>query len=84
MAFSRDNFATSGIGQGSAAPKICTHADPASTKAQIAASGYFNAVTDQLSIGDGIYAYGSDGSVLLSVTSATGAATVTTEEATLL
>ena len=84
MAFSRDNFAPSYMGQGSNAPKLHTHRDTATTKANLAASGYFNDVTGFLTKGDAIYAHGSDGAVLLSVTSTTGAATVTTEEATLV
>ena len=84
MAFDRANFATTGLGQGSNAAKVCTHRDTTTNKAGIAASGYFNTVTDQLSNGDFILANGSDGSVVLAVTSATGAATVTTEEATLV
>ena len=64
--------------------KIFTHQDLASTKAQIAGSGYFNTVTEYLEKNDVIIAGGSDGSVVLAVTSATGAATVTTEEATLV
>jgi len=83
MAFDRANFATTGLGQGSNAPKVCTHRDAASTKAEIATSGYFNTVTDQLELGDFILAAGSDGSMTIAVTSASGAAVVTTEEATL-
>ena len=82
MAYSRTNL-SGNLGAASNAPKFFTFADTGSTKAQIAASGYFNDATDVLALGDGIYALGSDGAVLLSVTSATGAATVTTEEATL-
>ena len=84
MAFDRANFSSTNLGQGSNAPKVCTHRDAASNKAALAASGYFNAVTGFLGNGDFILANGSDGSVVLAVTSATGAATVTTEEATLV
>ena len=82
MAFNRAYFSTTSLGQGSGAAKLCMFRG-ANTKAEIAASGYFNSVTDQLALGDFILAAGSDGSVVLAVTSATGAATVTTEEATL-
>jgi len=84
MAFDRANFATTSLGQGSNAPKVCTHRDTTTNKAGLAASGYFNGVTKEVANGDFIFANGSDGSVVLAVTSVTGAATVTTEEATLL
>lgn len=71
------------IGAGSNATGLYTYRDTDSTKAEIAASGYFNDVTEILANGDALIANGSDGTVVLAVTSATGAATVTTEEATL-
>lgn len=82
MAYSRKKL-SGNLGAGSGAPKLFTYGDADSTKAQIAASGYFNDATDVVGLGDFILAAGSDGSVVLAVTSATGAATVTTEEATL-
>lgn len=82
MALDRKNL-SGNVGAGSNAAGLFTFRDTASTKAQIAASGYFNTVTDSVANGDFILANGSDGSVVLAVTSATGAATVTTEEATL-
>lgn len=81
MAYSRQNLSGS-IGAGSNAPKLFTFSDSASTKAQIATADYFLGAYDILAVGDGIYAYGSDGAVLLSVTASTSA-TVTVEEATL-
>lgn len=45
--------------------------------ATIAGSGYFNSATSLLKKGDVIWIYGSNGTGLAIVTSATGAATVT-------
>lgn len=83
MAYTRTNL-SGNVGAGSSAIGLFTYQDTASTKAQIAASGYFNDATDVLKLNDCIIAGGSDGVVVLAVTSATGAATVTTEEATLV
>ena len=58
--------------------------DTGATKAQLAASGYFNDATDVLANGDAIIVNGSDGTCVLAVTSVTAAAIVTTEEATLI
>lgn len=82
MAYARANLGGS-IGGGSNAPKLFTYKDTATTKANLAAADYFLDLNDILSVGDGIYALGSDGALLLSVT-AVSATTVTTEEATLL
>lgn len=82
MAYSRKNLGGN-IGAGSNAPKLFTFKDTATTKANIAAADYFLDLNDILAVGDGIYALGSDGAVLLSVT-AVSASTVTTEEATLV
>ena len=82
MAYSRTNL-SGNLGAGSGSIGLFTYQDTASTKAQIATSGYFNDATDVLKLNDVIIAGGSDGSVVLAVTSATGAATVTVEEATL-
>ena len=82
MAYARTNL-SGGIGGGSNAPKFYTFRDTATTKANIAAADYFLDLNDILDVGDGIYAQGSDGSVLLAVVSVTSA-TVTTEEATLV
>lgn len=82
MAFDKKNFGGN-IGAGSACPNIYSFADTASTKAQIAAADYFLDLYTILNVGDGIYAQGSDGAVLLSVLTSTSAG-VTTEEATLV
>jgi len=82
MAYSRKNLGGN-IGAGSNAPKLFTFKDTATTKANIAAADYFLDLNDILAVGDGIYALGSDGAVLLAVT-AVSASTVTTEEATLV
>lgn len=82
MAFDRTKLSGS-IGGGSDAPKFFTFRDTASTKAQIAAADYFLDLYQILNVGDGIYAQGSDGAVLLSVL-ASSSTTVTTEEATLV
>ena len=81
MAYSRTNLSGS-IGGGSNAPKFFTFTDTASTKAAIATADYFLDLNDILSVGDGVYALGSDGAVLLAVT-AVSSSTVTVEEATL-
>jgi hypothetical protein len=81
MAYARTNL-SGGIGGGSNAPKFYTFRDTASTKAQIATADYFLDLNDILDIGDGIYAQGSDGAVLLAVTASTSV-TVTVEEAAL-
>jgi hypothetical protein len=77
MAFDRKNL-SGNMGAGSGAPKLFTYGTSADAKAAIIASGYFNDATDVLSKGDIILAYGTDATVALTVTSATGAATVTT------
>lgn len=82
MAYDRTKL-SGNIGAGSDAAGLYTFRDTGSTKAQINTPGYFNDATDVVANGDFILANGSDGSVVLAVTSATGAATVTTEEATL-
>jgi hypothetical protein len=82
MAFDRTKM-SGNIGSGADVPKFYTVRDTASTKAEIATADYFLSVYQLLSVGDGIYAQGSDGAVLLSVT-ASSSTTVTTEEATLL
>ena len=82
MAYDRTKL-SGNIGAGSDAAGLYTFRDTGTAKAGIAASGYFNDATDVLANGDFILANGSDGSVVLAVTSTTGAATVTTEEATL-
>ena len=81
MAFDRTKL-SGNMGAGGDAPKFFTFRDTASTKAQIATDDYFLGVYQILAAGDGIYAQGSDGAVLLSVT-ASSSSTVTTEEATL-
>jgi len=62
------------------------HYQSADAPATIAASGYFNSVTDNLRQWDTILTVGTTGGVvtvdLLVVTSATGAATVTTTNGT--
>lgn len=70
-------------GVGAASVKTIWHyVHPTETIEQIAASGYFNSVAAQMKAGDTILAQsiasGAVRSTLLSVTSATGAATVTT------
>lgn len=81
MAYSRKNVSGS-IGGGSGAPQFYTFRDTGSAKATIDTDDYFLDLNDILVVGDGIFAHGSDGAVLLAVT-AVSATTVTTEEATL-
>ncbi len=83
MAFSSTNFYPISAGAGAGTPKFISFVDTASTKAAIATADYFLTVTDNLAVNDFIFAAGSDGCVVLAVTAAT-AATVTTEEATLI
>ena len=82
MAFDRTKM-SGNVGSGGDVPKFFTVRDTASTKAQIATADYFLTVYQILNVGDGIYAQGSDGAVLLSVT-ASSSTTVTVEEATLV
>ena len=77
MAFDRTNYATSGIGQGSGAPKFSTYITSADNKAAVIASGYFDGIADELSAGDFIGVKASDGSVLVAVAAVT-AGVVTT------
>lgn len=81
MAFDRTNLSGS-IGGGSNAPKFFTFVDTGSSKATIDTDDYFLGLSDILTIGDGIYALGSDGAVLLAVTKVSSTE-VDTEEATL-
>ncbi len=82
MAFDRNKL-SGNLGAGSFAPLIMTYKDLDSTKAQIAASGYFNDYADDLTLGDFLLVAGSNGSAVLAFTSAVGVTPVTTEEATL-
>ena len=82
MAFDKSNF-SGNLGAGSGAVKLYVFKDSASTKAQIAAADYFLDIYSILGVGDGVFASGSDGAVLLAVT-ASSSTTVTTEEATLV
>lgn len=76
MAFTRKNLTNNG-GGGNNAPKTLCYLSPDS-KATTLASGYFNLATAKLTQGDFIFARCSDGALCMSVSSATGAATVTT------
>lgn len=65
---------------GGAAPQLHLYDAGADTAATVTGSGYFNAVTDQLRNKDVILVVGNSGASIdvVIVTSATGAATVTT------
>lgn len=76
MAFTRDNLQKI-AGGGSNAPGLLSYLSP-DNKAATLASGYFNSATNVLNLGDFIIARCSDGAQLMSVTSASDAATVTT------
>ena len=76
MAFVRKNL-SSLDGGGSSAPKIHSYLST-DNKATTLASGFFNSATARLKQGDFIFARCSDGAQVMSVTSATAAATVTT------
>ena len=60
------------------APRKHSYLSAADAMATISASGYFNSITQNLAIHDVIFVSGSDDNLMLEVTSATGAATVTT------
>lgn len=65
---------------GGAAPQLWLYVSGADTAATVTGSGYFNAVTNMLRQNDVIIIVGNSGASvdLCTVTSATGAATVTT------
>lgn len=65
---------------GGADPQLFIYKAGADTVATVTGSGYFNGVTDQLKNGDVIMVVGNNGASIDNtiVTSATGAATVTT------
>ena len=75
MAFTRKNLSNVG-GGGNNAPIMFTYTSP-DAKAATIASGYFNTATGILSKGDMIFCYCTDGAVVASVSSTSGAATVT-------
>lgn len=78
MAFDSSKIAPSSVSLTSTnVPVSWNYKNTADTVAAIKASGYFNTWTTQLSQYDWLYVRGSDGSDLVQVTSATGAATVT-------
>lgn len=56
----------------------------ADAPATVAGSGYFNSITNRLKLGDVILSFGTSGTLIdvIVVTSATGAATVTTVNGT--
>ena len=71
MAFDRTNFTYSSIGQGSNAPKVYTYRTTVDNKAAVIASGYFNALADQLEAGDFILTDASDGPTVIGVNAVT-------------
>lgn len=77
MAFDKDNFTFSSIGQGSNAPKVCSYRTTADTKLTVGGSGYFNDLADRLEVGDFILVDASDGMQVSGVASNDGT-TVTT------
>lgn len=81
MAFTRKNL-QSISGGGSNAPQTWTYLSP-DNKSTTLASGYFNSATGVLAQGDFILARCSDGALVMSVSSNTAAATVTTITAAL-
>ena len=76
MAYTAKNLQAQS-GGGSNAPQMFGYLSP-DNKATTLASGYFNSATKKLKQGDFINARCSDGALLMSVSSTTGAATVTT------
>lgn len=76
MAFIRKNL-SGNIGSGSTAPKIRSYISTTDAKAAVKGAGYFNDATQIMEKGDFIMAHCSDGATVLSVTSASGAASVT-------
>lgn len=81
MAFNKANWIASAW-QSDVAPRMHSYASSAETVATIEASGYFNTITNDLIQYDLILIVGSDDRKILEVTSATGAATVTTADYT--
>lgn len=79
MAFSRSNFSKWSSGE-SIINNLFAYSSSADSVATIKGSGYFNDVTDVIRQNDVIFVVGSDDKVMLEVTSATGASTVTTIE----
>lgn len=76
MAYTAKNLQCLGNG-GSNAPLTYAYLSP-DNKATTLASGYFNSAYKKLKQGDFIFARCSDGALVMSVSSATGATTVTT------
>lgn len=81
MAFNRENLQKV-AGGGSNAPGVFSYLS-GDNKSTTLASGYFNTATNVLNQGDFIMARCSDGALVMSVSSATDAATVTTITAAL-
>lgn len=77
MAFVKENFAYSGIGAGSSAPKIFSYNGSADTKATVIADSYFDTVYRQLAVGDMIFATTTTTPVGLYVVSITAGVVVT-------
>jgi len=80
MAYTRTNL-SGNLGAGSAAPKVFSYTDTASTLAQITTADYFLDAYDVLDVGDIIQVVGSDGAATISVT-ASSSTTVTVATAT--
>lgn len=77
MAFDKKNF-SGNLGSGSGAAKLYVFRDTASTKAQVAASGYFNTLAGILEVGDATLCNCSDGTIIL-ICATNNGTTVTTE-----
>jgi len=76
MAFDKTNFIFSSE-LSNVAPRLHSYASSADAVATIKASGYFNTITDNLIKYDVIFIQGSDANLMVEISSATGAATVT-------
>lgn len=77
MAFNRNSFATTSVGQGSSAPKLCTYRTTTDNKLTVGGSGYFDAVADKLEAGDFILVSASDGDQISSVAAVTNGVVTT-------
>ena len=77
MAFVLNNLNNVTSGAAGAGARVWAYISADDDVATIGASGYFNSVTSRLTQNDLVYAVGTDAGVILQVSSATGATTVT-------
>lgn len=71
MAFNRDNFTRSSVGQGSNAPKVFSYRTADDNKLATGTSGYFDGVSDIVEAGDFILCTSSDGMEVVGIAAVT-------------